>query len=182
MSIIKSEIGQSLKYFTQAKEFAGEHNLLFALVNSLASLGNVYRIKGEYDRAIEFLESSLTLAEKVGVPNTSLFIGILVLLYLDNDSREQAQQYLLRLEKLSDQLKQKPTTRIYNTAKVIMLKASGRARNRAEAELLFKKIIEESEDVEYQFNAMLTYEEKFFSLVQLCELYLDDLNIPIIWK
>jgi hypothetical protein len=57
-----------------------------------------------------------------------------------------------------------------------MLKTSGRTRNRAEAELLFKSLIEESNKLRYQFQSGTSSDMKMLSLVNLCDLYLEDLS------
>ena len=57
------------------------------------------------------------------------------------DLHEQAQEYLKQLEDISKRAKDKTTPKLYLTAKGLMLTASGRSRDRAEAEKLFKQIV-----------------------------------------
>jgi len=170
----KGEIDRSIKYFNQAKELAEEQNLYDQLTLSLNSLGNMYRAKGEYDQAIEFFESSLHISERVGWDISSPLI-MLILIYLAKGSREPAQKYFTRLEKYSDQVQTKFVKRFYQVTKAMMLKTSGRTRNRAEAEELLRNIIEDAEDVEFQHLKVITSDLKMFSFINLFDLYFGDL-------
>lgn len=139
----KGKYNKSLKYYNQAIALAEEKNLYDQLALNLYHVGYIYRLQGEHDRLIETSESSLTLAEKFGfnwIAGGSL--QSLILAHLDKGSRKQVQQYLTRLEKLSDQTQQKAITDFYLLSKAMILKIDGRTRNRAEAEILLKRIID----------------------------------------
>ena len=165
----KSEWDRSLKYYNQAIALAEEENHIAKLALNLYHVGYIYRMRGEYDLAIETSESGLKIAEKIGY---SYVVGgsleSLILIYLDKGSREQAQQYLIRLEKLSNQSQQKMIKDWYLLSKAMILKMDGRTRNRAEAEVLLRKIID---------NTALHNEYRNFVLINLCDLYLEDLYL-----
>ena len=114
-----------------------------AITSSLSNLGIVYQMKGDHDKATEYLKRSLKLSEKIksqyGVI-VSLFY--LVLLHVDKNSREEAIYYLKKMEKLSDQTENSIFKQGYLIAKALLLKQSNRIRNRTEAEIMLKKIIE----------------------------------------
>ncbi|KKN57294.1 hypothetical protein LCGC14_0563750 [marine sediment metagenome] len=165
----KSEFDRSLQYYNQAIALAEEENIYEQLALNLYHVGYIYRLQGEYDRAIETSESGLTLAEKIGyqyVAGGSL--ESLILICLDKGSIEQAKQYLTRLEKLSEQAQQKVITDWYSLSKAMILKMDGRTRNRAEAEVMLRKIIDDT---------ALHSEYRQFALINLCDLYLEDLYL-----
>ncbi|MHA1987483.1 MAG: hypothetical protein ACW98D_12670, partial [Promethearchaeota archaeon] len=98
-------------------------------------------------------------------------------LHLAKDSREQAQQYLTRLEKYADQVQTKLVKLFCQVSKAMMLKTSGRTSKRAEAEELLRKIIEDSEDVKFQHQKVVISEMKMLSFINLFDLYFGDLYL-----
>lgn len=171
----KNELNESLKCLNEAKAIAQEFNLDILLARCLNGLGMFYHLKGEHDKAIEVLESSLVISERVKL-DRSMQLVTLTLVYLDKGSREQAQKYMRQLEKISELFPSIYTSINYELAKAMTLKTSGRTRNRAEAELLLKKIIEDTDKIEFQFEASIISHAKMLCLVNLCDLYLEDLS------
>ncbi|MFX1570089.1 MAG: tetratricopeptide repeat protein [Promethearchaeota archaeon] len=165
----KGEIDSSIKNLKQAMVLAKEEKRDGFLAIIFFGLGYAYRMKGKYDQSIETTKSSLVLAEKVG--NNNIIVNsliLLVFLHLDKNSREQAQSYLMQAERYYEQLQTKSIKLNYLAGKALMLKTSGRSRNRAEAESLLRKILEDHEVVPEMFT---------MALISLCELYLEDLNL-----
>jgi tetratricopeptide (TPR) repeat protein len=173
---LKGNIEKSINYHKQSKVLAVEHNLFDLIALNLNGLGNMYRVKGDYDQAIESLESSLNISERVGW-DISTSLTSLILLHLAKDSREQAQQYLTRLEKYADQVQTKLVKLFCQVSKAMMLKTSGRTSKRAEAEELLRKIIEDSEDVKFQHQKVVISEMKMLSFINLFDLYFGDLYL-----
>ncbi|MHA2399791.1 MAG: tetratricopeptide repeat protein [Promethearchaeota archaeon] len=171
----KNEINKSLECINQAKEIAQEPNFDALLVRCSYQLGYLYHLKGEHDLAIEILESSLINARKVRFEIATPLV-LLVLVSLDKGSREQAQKYLNDLEAFFNVRPLEMTKIGFQMAKAMVLKTSGRTRNRAEAELLFKNIIEETKKMKYQFQSGTFSDMRMLSLVNLCDLYLEDLS------
>ncbi|MHA2281266.1 MAG: tetratricopeptide repeat protein, partial [Promethearchaeota archaeon] len=171
----KNELNKSLEYLNQAKEIAREPNFDILLVRCSNQIGYLYFLKGEHDLAIEIFESSLIISDRIRL-DTSFPLVILTLVNLDKGSREQARKYINKLEKIFN-LRPSPYSKLnFQIAKAMMLKTSGRTRNRAEAELLFKSLIEESNKLRYQFQSGTSSDMKMLSLVNLCDLYLEDLS------
>lgn len=166
----KGDINKSLKYYNHAKLLAEKVNHPDQLALSLYQLGYVNRMKGDYDKAIEFNEASLRLATKIKYPYViCMSLVVLILVYLDKDSIEQAQQYLGRLKRLSDLIQQKYFNNMYLLSKALILKRSGRTSNRSEAEVILRKIVKEF--------AFFYPEPRFQALINLCDLYLEDLKL-----
>ncbi len=98
------------------------------------NIGFLYIGKGEYDRAIEYLKPSLSLAEKINdIMGIALSISFLIIVYLEKDALEEVQKYLNRLKKIEIQMKMKVLTDVYMLDKAVFLIKTGGSRNRGEA-------------------------------------------------
>ncbi|MHA2037617.1 MAG: tetratricopeptide repeat protein [Promethearchaeota archaeon] len=170
ISRAKGELKKSLKYYTQAIEFADESiNYLIKLVD-MYEMGKLYRMKGENETARKYLKQSLMLNDKLASqgPWSVISLLYLVLLNLDLNDPNRVQLYLERLKIIRDKGKNKINIQGYQLAKAAMLKSSGRRRNSSEAELLLKKIVEE--DIVYpDFHTL--------ALIFLCELFIEELSM-----
>ena len=172
----KNELNKSLEYINLAIKIAQESNYDIVVPRCSYFLGYLYFLKGENDLAIEVLESSIELANRVNYEAITPRV-YLALANLDKGSREQAQEYLTQLEKFHKITPSISSKLSFQVAKAMMLKTSGRTRNRAEAEIIFKDLIEEANKMEHQFQSGLISDMKMLSLVNLCDLYLDDLYL-----
>jgi len=172
----KNELNRSVEYLNRAKKIAQESNFEILKPRILNQLGYLHYLKGETDLAIELYESSRVISQRVNYESITPRI-FLVLANLEKGSRKQAQEYLTQLEKISIIDRSYTSKLSFKVAKSMMLKTSGRTRNRAEAELLFQNIIEESNNKELQFQSGATSDMKMFSLINLCDLYLEDLSL-----
>ncbi|MFX0080907.1 MAG: tetratricopeptide repeat protein [Candidatus Hodarchaeota archaeon] len=173
----RGELEKALKNFKKAALYAEKIHNISRLVMSLVWIGQVYYYREEYDQAKKFFERSLALCEKYNyfiAMQTSLYN--LVILNLEKNLDEQAQMYLRHLKKIVDQIEQMGTKRaerfrtiLYPLTKAIVLKKSGRTRDRAKAEELFKEVIEARSTTHYPplMNA----------LFHLCDLYLKELEV-----
>ncbi len=139
------------------------------MANHLNGITNLYRMKGELDRALECSEQSLALHQELG--NLRDIAGVydnLIQILIEKGDLEQAQQSLNDLEQLSTQLKDKGINLMYLFNKALVLKTSTRARNRGKAEDILEQLLEE-EDLSYE----LTIRAHF----SLCELLLIELRM-----
>ncbi len=156
---VKGELNKALEYINEAIEIADEAIHYAMITTNLMSLGEIYRRKGEIEQAKSYFNRSLKHGGKLGDSGILLYLPLffLVLLYLDTNTPHQAQQYLERLKKLSDQDDSKIITQGYRLAKAAVLKSSGRRRNSVEAEeaeLFLREIIED--DIVYNnFHVIL---------------------------
>jgi tetratricopeptide (TPR) repeat protein len=141
---LKGELNQALKYLSQAVELSEKENYNIMNGLSLFHIGGIYEMKDNDSKAIEYYQRSLAVSEK---SKHSLVIGLslgnLISINIDNNSRKQAQEYLERLKKLVDQTESREFTHFYLNAKAYFLKTSGRTRDRAEAEILWRQIVNE---------------------------------------
>jgi tetratricopeptide (TPR) repeat protein len=163
----RGQLNQALKYHEEANKIAEEIDDIPLVMMHTSAIGKIYRMKGDYEKASEILASNLELSEKIKYPTTimsSLFD--LVLLFIDKNSRDLAQQYLNRLKKVADQTESKLFNQEYTLAKAVLLKTSGLSRNRVKAEKLLRQIIEE-DIIEINWYVL--------SLVVLCDYLLEEL-------
>jgi tetratricopeptide (TPR) repeat protein len=163
---LKGEIDQALEYYEQALTLSEERNYKLLNVNmNWVNIGIIYRMKGDYVNAIKFLKRGLVEGTNVYYLSLSLFW--LVLINLDQNLREEAQQYLVRLKEQSDKIESKKHLQTYQVAQALVLKASKRTRNRYEAESLLIEIAE---------GEILEPDIYILSLISLCEFFLEELE------
>ncbi|MFW9827621.1 MAG: tetratricopeptide repeat protein [Candidatus Thorarchaeota archaeon] len=165
----KGELGRALRYYNRAASLAEKNNEIEKHIAATMALGATYRMKGDYERATEYLKRSLSLSKdhkSLYGMNSSLFY--LILTNLDKDFHEKAEEYLVQLEKFTNQTESKLFNQVYQILKALVLKKSARMRNRTQAEKMLKEITE-SEFTTPQFFLL--------TLVNLCDLYLEELSI-----
>ncbi|MHA1932521.1 MAG: hypothetical protein ACW96X_08280 [Promethearchaeota archaeon] len=165
----KGELNKALKYIRESTELADQSKWnLFLIVNKLLS-GGIYRMKGESDKSKKYYKQSLELSEKnrqTGIMTISLLY--LIIINLDNNSRELAQEHLKRLENLSDHNENPLIKQGYSLGKALMLKASSRMGDHTDAARLLKKLIEEGIS-SHQFHTLM--------ITSLSDLLLEELSI-----
>jgi tetratricopeptide (TPR) repeat protein len=173
---LKSKTNRALKYRQQAVALAEEFNITNELIFNLIDLGNLYRMIGKTDLAIEYAERSLILSEKW---DFNLFeaqtLDLLILTYIDANSREKANRYFFRLSELYDNTKEKGEVDIslnYLSAKANMLRTSTRMHDRVEAQAVYREIIED-----ISANPTGREEYLFYALGFLCDLLLEELSL-----
>jgi len=163
----RGELNKALKYTKQSTKLAEEVLGYYFMIINKRNMGEIYRKKGESGQAIKYFEQSLVLSEKIGSTLEMIYpLLCLLLITLDNNSHEQAHQYLKRLENLSDQNENTIFKQGYSLGKALMLKSSSRMRDKVKAEGLLKQIVKD--DIVYpQFHIL--------SIVTLCDLLLEEL-------
>jgi tetratricopeptide (TPR) repeat protein len=140
----KGEPSKALKNHERAINLAQKTNNKIQLAVNTMALGTVQSMRGESTKAIEHYQQAISLAEEI---QSSFVIGMslmnLVQIYSLGNFRKKAEQHLTRLEIVSSQNKGKQFSHMYRHAKAYFLYKSGRSRDRVEAEVLWKKIIDD---------------------------------------
>jgi tetratricopeptide (TPR) repeat protein len=163
----KGELNRTLRYYNKAAKLAEEKGYLVSMLENLMGIGATYRMMGDFDKATDYLQQTVTLSKKFKSPygiTSSLFY--LILTSIDKNSLDLAKLHLAELEEFTSQNESNLFSQIYLITKALVLKKSSRIRNRTEAELLLKKIIE---------KGITTPQLYLLSLVNLCELFLEEL-------
>jgi tetratricopeptide (TPR) repeat protein len=170
--MIKGELVQALKYNKDWQNVAEIINLKALTANSLSQAGNIYRLKGDLNKALEYFERSLMLIEKTGViiGRPAIFTA-LIEINISKGSSETAKDYLKRFEQYVKKVKGTPAHKSQlnqqlNYCNAMILKSSTNLRDRVKAELLLKNImVSDSWAIYAQWKPLGV-------IVQLCELLL----------
>jgi len=176
----KSEMNRALKYRQQAVTIAEELNIPDQLIHDLNQVGFIYRAMGKYSPAIEYSKRSLVLSEEVSQNfHMARSLGLIILSYIDEKSREKANRYLSRLSELYDQRKNKAdfefVSNWYLVSKAYMMRTSTRIRDRADAQAIFKELYQ-STRLDYT-NPLWGGDFLVFCLGNLCDLLLEELSM-----
>jgi tetratricopeptide (TPR) repeat protein len=167
---LKSELSRALKYRKQAVELGEKFNYADLLIISLNDLGSNYRIMGKEDLAIESFERALTLSEKWGLNSyMARSLSLLIRIYIDQKSRAKANRYFSRLTDLYNQTEEKGEIDIsswYLGSKAFMMKTSTRIHDRADAQKLYKELINNASG-----NFLIS------CISNLCDLLLEELSL-----
>ncbi|MHA1111493.1 MAG: TIR domain-containing protein [Promethearchaeota archaeon] len=163
---IKGDLDRSIKYYKQSLEIFEELKNKPQIAYGLLALGELYRKKGETDLALEYCKQGLTqFSEMERLIDIVMSHGSIIQVLIDKGDLEQAWQHLDEIQQIYKNLTHKRVKATYLFYKALLLKTSPRAKNRVEAEEIFREAIEE-ENL-YLFDAFL----------ELCDLLLVELRM-----
>ncbi|MFW9874841.1 MAG: tetratricopeptide repeat protein [Candidatus Thorarchaeota archaeon] len=170
--ISKSQLNRALKYLKQAVALAEASNITDQLRLSLIYLGFLYRAMGKNNLVIEHIKRNLTLSEKAGnFYHIVQSLMLLIFTYIEENSREKANQYFTRLSELYNQTRNSKAIFIsvyYLSSKAYILKTSTRMRDRVEAQALLKELIS---------HTNLPFKDVLISAISnLCDLLMEELS------
>ncbi|MHA2282546.1 MAG: tetratricopeptide repeat protein [Promethearchaeota archaeon] len=175
----KGELDLALKYYRKCLKTSKGNNVEVNLTKaaSIREIGRIYFQKGDFDQALKYYEKSLKIYEKIKSPrskyNMCVDYNALVRVYLAKNSPDLAQEYLTHLQDLVE--KHSLYFGIYRIAKALILKSSNRTRDRAEAEKILKESIEKHMTIKVTVDRGMA-EEHTPALIELCDLYLEELR------
>jgi tetratricopeptide (TPR) repeat protein len=165
----KGEINRTIRYYNRANKIAEREGYTEQVIINTYGIGATYRMKGDLVQATRYLKRSLEISKEFNSQyGMNISVYYLILTSLDNNSLDQAKLYLSQLEQLTSKTESTIFKNVYLIAKALVLKKGGRIRNRTEAELLLKQIIDKG------FETPILYRQSF---VNLCELFLEELSI-----
>ena len=172
----KGELDKALEYQERCLILFKEFNNPNYDLASLQQLGVIYLSKGNLNLAKEHLQKSLILSEEAGTKQKSVAILYnLIISLVELEEYEQAERYLEKMEENKKQLDSKIVEQQYSLAKGILLKRSTRLARKAEAENLFRKVID---------SDVVSYELTVSAIYHLSELLIQELKItdaPDLW-
>jgi tetratricopeptide (TPR) repeat protein len=182
----KGELDQALHYQNQQVEFWKNSHLppaRIAYAGILRSIGSNYFQQGEVDKAINYFKQSLKILEQPDyqyAPFLAHTLCSLINAMLENKTPELAKEYLELFNQYNERLNSSEyiideiyTRRNlfkgwYNFSKALILKASARTRDRAEAEKILKELLESREGWADLSEQLVGFE--------LCDIYLEELR------
>jgi len=128
---------------------------------------------GKNNLVIKHTKRNLMLSEKSSnLIHIVQSLNLLIVTYIDENSREKANQYFYRLSELYDQTRNNMAVFVsayYLMSKAYIMKTSTRMRDRVEAQALYKELITHTN---LPFIDVL-----IFSMGDLCDLLLEELSI-----
>ncbi|MHA2391567.1 MAG: tetratricopeptide repeat protein [Promethearchaeota archaeon] len=141
----KGDFSQSLKYSEEGLKIAKNENLFSFCASFLWYMGLIFTFMDEFNKAKDYLKRCYKLAGKY--KNTyikALALHGLINISTEENSINQAKKYLEVLREYAVQEKNKITSKVYSLSKgLVLIAQSRRIRDRAEAEALFRQIIDE---------------------------------------
>ena len=165
----KGELDLALTYNEQVLAFAEKTNDSSLMAGIYNNNGLIYQEKGDFSRALENLEKSMTIKEKYGRNLEILIVSdSLFHLSLEMNDLEKAQCYLNRMKQIADQEENETHffNELYRIDRAVYLKSSPNAFNRGKAEEILKQMIEEG---------ISSFENLKIALLNLCDLLLFEL-------
>jgi tetratricopeptide (TPR) repeat protein len=140
--------------------------------NEYLGMGNIFYLKGDLDKALRFYKKTLAILEELNLVVKLAYIsGVplqsIIRVLIAKGDLEGAQHYLHLLTQINDENPIEHNVSSYNLLRGKLLKSSTRSRDRAEAEKIFKEIIEKDNQFSYLVNS---------ALMEICDLYLKELK------
>ncbi|MFX1456082.1 MAG: tetratricopeptide repeat protein [Promethearchaeota archaeon] len=166
---VKGKLDKSLRILKQAIPLTEEGNFIDLLTMILSAIAGAYELKNDYENAEKYMTQSLTLSQKIGyIFEIGNSLYELFLLNYENNFYDKAHEYVEQLKELANQTQNKLNQQAFFLANALMLKASNRRRNRAEAEKLLYQVIDDK----------IVYPTTYhYSIIALCDLLLEELSI-----
>jgi len=165
----KGELDRCIHINKQSLQIFKELNNEYMVANVLNNLGDTYKMKGDLDQALKFVEKRIELRSKSGsIREIAISHDPLIQISIQKGDLEQAQKYLDNMGQLVINLQDRHINRWYLLDKAMLLKESLITRKKVKSEEILRQIIEEEE---------ANYELSVYALLNLCELLLAELEI-----
>ena len=166
---LKGELQLSLEFYQRSLLIYEAMGTKEGIVLTLINIGDCYSRKGQPEIAYEYFQRGLTIAEDMGsLRLISNALSDIIWAALDNRDKELAHEYLLKLELVNSESDNLFVDQRYRLSKALFLKKSGRTRERAEAEEILEKLLEE-EITDYSLTVT--------AMTHLCDLLLMELKV-----
>ncbi|MHA1931739.1 MAG: tetratricopeptide repeat protein, partial [Promethearchaeota archaeon] len=95
----KGELDKAIRYRNKVDKLAKKESFNEQVIINTYGIGVIYRTRGQLNQAMEYFKDSLKLSEKFGsIYGTQTSLFYLIITNLDNNSLDQAKQYLEQLE------------------------------------------------------------------------------------
>ncbi|MFX0081696.1 MAG: tetratricopeptide repeat protein [Candidatus Hodarchaeota archaeon] len=165
---IIGELDLALEYTKQSLALTEEIGNKSFIAQCLNNSSLIYRQKGNLDRAMEVLNRNLTIWEELD-DKIRLIAGLdsLFIVSLDAYSLKQAEQYLLRMQQINEQEKNKMADVACRVNEALLLKMSLNSLDQEEAKKILRQVVEE-EIINWEFTER--------ALLHLCDIFLLELQ------
>ena len=166
----KGDFPQGLKLTEEGLLLAEELKLLNQYASLLYNRGFIFLFMGNFKKAEEDLLKGLKYTDAPElIFLKAMIIQALVEAYIEQNSMSQAEKYLNKLKEITDRNKNNSyIASLYSVAKGLTLYLSSRTRDRAEAENLFKQVVDDGPANLYVY---------IYALYCLIFMYVEELRI-----
>ncbi|MFX1492759.1 MAG: tetratricopeptide repeat protein [Promethearchaeota archaeon] len=163
------ELDLALEYTKQSLALAEEIGNKSYIAQCLNNSSLIYRQRGNLELAMEVLKRNLTIWEELDI-KMRLVAGLdsLFIVSLDANSIKKAEQYLLRMQQINEQEKDKMADVACRVNKALLLKISSNPLDKEKAKEILQQVVEE-EIINWEFTER--------ALLHLCDILLLELQI-----
>ncbi|MFW9818144.1 MAG: tetratricopeptide repeat protein [Candidatus Thorarchaeota archaeon] len=165
---MRGELDLALEYIKQSLALAeglGNKKIIAQCLNN-SSL--IYRQKGQLNRALEALERNLMIWEELGDKmNRMGGLDSLFIVSLDANSLEKAQEYLLGMQEINEQVQDQTCEVACRINKALMLKMSPDSHDQEKAKKILQQIVKDD---------IINWEFTERGLLHLCDIFLNELQ------
>ena len=165
---IKGELAFALEFYQRSLLIYEDMGAKEGIALTLANIGECYGRMGDSEIAREYYQRSLVISEDMG--NARLIAPVLnelIWLALDDMDSEQAKEYLSKLERVNEESESMTIDQQYRISYALVLKKSGRTRDRVKAEEILELVVEED---------IADYSVTVTAMMHLCDLLLIELK------
>ncbi|OLS26451.1 MAG: Photosystem I assembly protein Ycf3 [Candidatus Heimdallarchaeota archaeon LC_3] len=157
----KADLELALEYNKQSLSIFEKLGISSEIATNLNNIGNIYQSQGNYPKASECYQKAFELLETLGSDiDTSFSLINLIHIGLHENSKEKYLPFLEKLAKL-DKGTNQHINHIHRLGKALILKASDKMIERAQAQELFEKLSQEDS---------IKLQHKIVAMLNICEL------------
>jgi len=142
----KGELKEATKLCQKSLELSKGSGIRIKLIElwDFARIREIYYQQGELDLAFNFFEKSVKICEQEYlIQGVGLVYDNLIRIFLDKNDPERVNEYLDRFQQYKEKVKGWGNSQFYEISNARILKSSTRTRDKAKAEILLMKVIEE---------------------------------------
>jgi tetratricopeptide (TPR) repeat protein len=173
----KGELKRALKAHKKSLECSKGNSIGIKIIKNwnYNFIGRIYYQQGEWDLAIEYFEKAMNIIEQDYLIQGGCRVYYnMIRVLLDKKLVDQTKEFLDRSQYYKEKVKGRVNDNFFELSKARILKASSRTRDRAQAEIILKNLIEKDISNKSMINRLWG---NFPHLVTLCELYFEELKL-----